>query len=266
MSWRRFGFNLRRRGPGAAWTALGILGFGALMLGAYEAVGPAAMDQLLMEGEGEGLLRAIAGGGGGAPGGFPAFLALIWRHPLILVVLVMYAAAAGTFVAREVGDGTVDLLFSRPVSRIRLALHDLAAVSTLLFGVTMLFSLTLRVIAVSLGLEPPGWSEFVVAGLLTFAFAMSILGTSYLIGSLAREGRQALGLAGGLFAALYALDVVGGIWEVVEPYRVASLFRYFAPLEALARGDELGPNLAVLFGAATAAFCLSLLALERRDL
>jgi hypothetical protein len=263
---RLFGFNLRRRGLGAAWTALGILGFGALMLAAFDAVGAAGMEQLLMEGEAEGLLRAIAGGGGGRTGGFTAFLALIWRHPLILVVLVMYAAAVGTFVAREVGDGTVDLLFSRPVGRIPLVLHDLAAASALLLGVTMLFSLTLRLIAVNLGLEPPGWREFLVAGLLTFAFALSVLGTSYLIGSLAREGRQALGLAGGLFAAMYALDVVGGIWEAVEPYRVVSLFRYFAPLEALTRGDELWSNVAVLLGAAATTFLLSLMALERRDL
>ncbi|HAI21046.1 MAG TPA: hypothetical protein DCM14_04015 [Clostridiales bacterium UBA8153] len=211
-------------------------------------------------------MGAITGGGGGAAGGFTAFLVFVWRHPLILVVLVMYTAAVGTFIAREVGDGTADLLFSRPVGRIRLVLHDLAAASTLLLGVTMLFAMSLRLIAVSLGLEPPGWSEFVVTGLLSFAFAMAVLGTSYLIGSLTRDGRQALGLAGGLFAAMYALDVVGGIWDVMEPYRAVSLFRYFAPMDALARRPELWSNMAVLFGAATVAFVLSLVALDRRDL
>lgn len=264
MNLRLLGFNLRSRGPGAACSAIGILGFGALMLMAYDALGPVAMDAVMREGEG--LLRAIAGGGGAEPTGLMPFLALVWRHPLILVVLVMTASAMGTFVAREVGDGTVDLLFSRPMSRTRLVLHYFAASNVWLLAITILFSLGLRVIAVQLGLGPPGWTEFIVAGLLTFAFALSILGTSYLIGSLTRDGRQALGLAGGLFATMYALDVVGGIWDVIEPYRVVSLFRYFAPLEALTRGDELSSNLSVLLGAAVVAFSLSLLALERRDL
>ncbi len=264
MSLRLLGFNLRRRGPGAAWAALGILGFGALMLAAFDALDPRGLDAIMREGEG--LLRAIAGGGDVGPTGITPFLGLVWRHPLILVVLVMIAATMGTFVAREVGDGTADLLFSRPVGRTYLVLHYFAASSAWLFAITMLFSLGLRVVAVQLDLGPPPWPEFIIAGLLTFAFAMSILGASHLIGSLTGDGRQALGLAGGLFAAMYALDVIGGIWEAVEPYRAVSLFRYFAPVEALTRGDEVWSNFVVLLGAATAALSLSLLALERRDL
>ncbi|GAC1404755.1 MAG: hypothetical protein NVSMB56_19260 [Pyrinomonadaceae bacterium] len=67
----------------------------------------------------EGFRQGMRGIGGDAVDGSSASFELaLWRHPLIVLVLVIWPVARGSAaVAGELERGTLDLVMSRPVSR-----------------------------------------------------------------------------------------------------------------------------------------------------
>ncbi|MDP2872069.1 MAG: ABC transporter permease subunit [Bacillota bacterium] len=259
-------FRLKHSLPGAAFALGGLILFGLLMCGAYQAFG---MDRNLAEAlpGSEAMLRAMLGERGALMWDLTSFLAMAWRHPIVLAVIAGMAASYGSaFLAREVGDGTADLLFSRPVTRSRLFWNDLAVSSGIMAAVTVLFSLSLWVAASAMGLSPPGVAQFFRAGVLTLAFALALLAVAYLVGSLLSDGRRAMAISAALFIAMYMVDAVGTLWDRVEPLRPLSLFAYFTPLDSLKARPEGTGNAIILFAVAAAAVALSHVVAGRRDL
>jgi ABC-2 type transport system permease protein len=259
-------FRLRHSLTGAACAIGGLIAFGVLMCGAYQAFGANRDLAEVLPGS-EAVLKAMLGERGALMWDVTSFLAMAWRHPIVLAVIGGMAVSYGSaFIAREVGDGTVDLLFSRPVTRSRLFWNDLAVSSGMLLAVTMVFSMSLWAAASSMGLSPPGAASFARAGLLTYVFAWALLGLAYLVGSLSRDGRRAVGTSAALFIAMYMVDVVGVLWNRVEPLRPLSLFAYFTPLDSLfARAEGTG-NAFILLAVAAVALALSHVVTNRRDL
>lgn len=259
-------FKLRHSLPGAVCALGGLVAFGLLMCGAYQAFGVNRDLAEVLPGS-EVALKAMLGERGALMWDATSFLAMAWRHPIVLAVIGGLAASYGSaFLAREVGDGTADLLFSRPVTRSRLFWNDVAASSGVLFAVTMAFSLSLWAAAAALGLSPPGAVKFVWAGWLTFAFALALLAIAYLVGSLLSDGRRAVGTSAALFAVMYMVDVVGTLWDRIEPLRPLSLFAYFTPLDSLKARPESTANAIILFAVAAVAMALSHVVAGRRDL
>lgn len=266
MNWSLVRFRFKQGMPGAAWSLLGLLAFGLLMCGAYTAFGADHDLTELMPGSTD-MIRAMLGERGVLTWDVAAYLAMSWRHPLILVVLGGTAAAYGSsLVAREVGDRTVDLLFSRPMSRSRILWHDLLVASCLLLLLSMVFSLSLWALATVMGMDPPGVGRFSHAGLMTLSFTLSILALSAIIGSLMSDGRRAMAVAGALLVAMYMVDVVGALWDSLEVIKPLSLFTYFTPLDSLAGRPDAGPNTAVMLAVTVAGVALSHMVTARRDL
>ncbi|MDP3059087.1 MAG: hypothetical protein Q8N36_06480 [bacterium] len=258
-------FKLRQNWLGALYVMTGMLFFGWMMVGAYNAFDMSQMMQQL--GGAQDLMGAFIGTKGVLMWGISAFLAMAWRHPLILVVIIGYSASLGAgFAAKEVGEKTADLLFSRPVTRTRLLINDLIVSGGLLFLVTMVFSLALYCGAAFLKLNPPAVSNFVLAGLQYFAFALSILTLSYWVGGFVREGKTVISVVSGVLTVMYTIEIVGGLWDKVEPLRNFSLFTYLTTLDALQGKANLWHGMAVLFSVAIVSFVLAQRRMEKRDL
>jgi len=259
-------FKLRQNYRSALYITIGFLAFGLLMVAAYDAFNMQDMMDEMLQG-GEDLMRAMLGTRGVLMWDISTFLAMAWRHPIILVILVGWAASLGSgYAAKEVGEKTADLLFARPVSRGMLLLYDLVVSSSLLFANTMLFSAALYFMSSAFGQRTPALSAFLAAGLQYFAFALALLAIAYLIGCFSREGKTVVGVMGGIFATMYAIELVGGLWDAVEPLKTFSLFTYLTPHAALTGDASAWTDLYVLLGVAIVALSLTYVFMERRDL
>lgn len=236
-------FKLRQHWVTASLVTLGTIFFAAIMLLAYSEFDMAEMIQAAQGGQD--ILRVMAGVRGVLAWDIAAFLGMVWRHPLVLVLVIGYAISLGSdFAANEIGEKTADLVFARPITRPRLLYNHLLMSSSLLLAMIASFSLVVFLGATALGLEPPTLNRFAQAGGQYFVFVWTVLVLSYLVGSLTAHGKTVLAVLGGLFSAMYAVELVGGMWTALEPLTPFSLFTYLTPAAALlgdpaARGDTL---------------------------
>jgi len=259
-------FKLRQNYRTATYVTLGFFVFGLMMLAAYNAFDMQSMMGEMPPGS-EDLMRAMLGTKGVLMWDIGTFLAMAWRHPIILVMLVGWAASLGSgYAAKEIGEKTADLLFARPMSRAKLLWHDLLIAASLLFACTMFFSLTLYFGAQFFALNPPALSAFVVAGLQYFVFALAVLGISYLVGAFVRDAKTVVATVGGIFAAMYTIELVGGLWDAIEPLKTFSLFTYLTPHSALTKASSAWTDLYILLAVATVSIGLTYILMERRDL
>jgi len=260
----KFKWNMYR---GAALYALmGMCLFGLMMLAAFRSFGEENIVGI-MQGAGN-LMQGLVGGGPHMMFDLRAFLAMSWRHPLTLFVLVFLTVSLGLrFLAHEYSDKTIDLLFTRPVSRRSLLYADLMVAIALFFLVSSAFSFFLWIAARLMSLNPPSPLDFASAALLTFSLMLAILSLTYFIGALVKSSRQAMGVVVGVVGAMYMLDVLSAFWETVERVHFLSLFKYFTPLDALTGNSaRVISHVTILGGFALIAFAASQIVTERADL
>ena len=104
-------------------TSLGLAALGFLLAASYESLGQQGLEFL-----GESMPRAIAAlmkteGSLLISAGPEGYLAIGFRHPLVLIVVSAFAiAGASSAVAREIERRTILLLLARPIPRYYLVL------------------------------------------------------------------------------------------------------------------------------------------------
>lgn len=259
-------FKVRQNYRTATYVTLGFLIFGLMMLAAYNAFDLQDMMGGMPQGA-EDLMRGMLGTRGVLMWDISTFLAMAWRHPIVLVMLVGWAASLGAgYAAKEIGEKTADLLFARPMSRARLLWHDLLVAGSLLLANTMFFSFFLYFGSQFFALNPPALGAFVVAGLQYFAFAFAALSISYLVGAFVRDAKTVVATVGGIFATMYTIELVGGLWDAIEPLKTFSLFTYLTPHSALAKAASAWTDLYILLTVAVVSIGLTYILMERRDL
>ncbi len=108
-----------------------------------------------------------------------------------------------------------------------------------------------------------GPSLWAVGGLL---FAVS--GYTMWLSACGRYRWRVLGLAVFLTLVQFLINVVGQMWDVLEPLRPCTIFYYYQPQEIILGRPwaEALPALAVLYGVGAAGYLLALWVFTRRDL
>ncbi len=108
-----------------------------------------------------------------------------------------------------------------------------------------------------------GPSLWAVGGLL---FAVS--GYTTWLSACGRYRWRVLGLAVFLTLVQFLINVVGQMWDVLEPLRPCTIFYYYQPQEIILGRPwaEALPALAVLYGVGAAGYLLALWVFTRRDL
>jgi len=258
-------FKLRQHVSSTLYVTLGMIIFGIVMLLAYSAFDLAEMIETAQGGQD--IIKAMAGARGILTWDIAAFLGIVWRHPLILVLVIGHAISLGSgFAAGEIGEKTADLVFARPITRSGLLNHHLLVASGQLLATTAVFALAVYVGASTLALEPPAPTRFLLAGAQYFVFTWAVLALSYLVGAVASDGKTVLAVLGGAIAAMYAVELVGGLWDAVEPLMPFSLFTYLTPHSALLGERAALTDTSIMLAVAVAALVLAHGLMRRRNL
>jgi ABC-2 type transport system permease protein len=189
-----------------------------------------------------------------------------YAHPLPLLLMSAWAVrVSAAALAGEIGNGTMDLLASRPVPRGHMVR---AALVALLAGLGAIIACGWVGTAVGLATRPvlaiAPWGYLSVALVCWLLFvAFGALGL--VASALRRQGGAAIGVTVGLIAASFALNFVAQAWRPIGWMQRFSLFNYYRP-EQLVRSGVLNGHSLVLAGAAVILTALAFVLFARRDL
>jgi beta-exotoxin I transport system permease protein len=253
----------------------------------------------LFEGPGK-IIRTIIGGDRVDLDRAMDLLSIGYVHPLVQTIFCVWAVGrASGALAGELDRGTMELLMAQPLSRGRLILAhfgvDLVVIPALclsLWAGTALGTWAVGPIRPEKpDLEPPpglevlqylpqesqqaqearlhvdvaafGPSLWAVGGLL---FAIS--GYTMALSACGRYRWRVLGLAVFLTLVQFLVNVVGQMWDVLEPLRPFTIFYYYQPQELILGKPwpAVLPALAVLYGVGAAGYAVALAVFTRRDL
>ena len=185
--------------------------------------------------------------------GFQGYVAIGFRHPLFLIVGSTFAiATAAGALAREIERKTILLLLARPLARYNLVVSKEAES---MIGLALL--VTALMAGVTLGTGLAGfWSSASFGSFLVMAFNalclfLAVCGYSYLISALSSDGGRAILLATVLTVVFFFIDFMSGLFDILEPVGLVSIFHYYNPLSLV--GDAAFPALHVAILLAVAA-------------
>jgi ABC-2 type transport system permease protein len=182
--------------------------------------------------------------------------------PLLFVIFATRLGARAT--AGEEQAGTMDLLLSTPVPRMRVVGHKFLAmvVATAALGAVLWAAFAVGTTAMDMGVSLANLAGIVSsAALLGLAFGSVAL----LVGALRGSRGAAVAVSATAAVATYLLNAIAAIAPDIEDLRLFSPFNYYNGADPLRNGADPG-HLILLGGLAAISFILSLAAFERRDI
>lgn len=212
--------------------------------------------------------RAIQALSGGSLDFFSpvGWLSSAMMHPISLTLQTIAALTIAVSVPTEIERGTLDLVLSRPLSRISYLISKVAAAAA---AIAMVQLAGLAVVLVARAtLEDV--DQVGVSGVLrmfagSFLLFLSLSMVAFLIASRSSLRARAMGLAVGVVVASFFLNFLGLLFEDAGFLRYLSPFHYYSPARQLT-GEAPVYHLAVLFGIAAAAALGALKFFSTRDL
>jgi ABC-2 type transport system permease protein len=248
--------------------AIGMFLFQLLMAGIYDSMAPyfAAQNQI-NEGVG-GNLETLNAFTGGADMFSPAgWLAVGYAHPIPIILLLGWiVAVSGGAIAKEIEDGTSEMLFTRPIRRSRvlgarmlhLSLGALIILSSAYLGtaVGMTFSQGLSSITQTQILKM--LSSFFPLGLVLAS--VGCLASAYF-----SQKSVAVSIASGFAIIMYVLNFAGQLWEPLSGWIKFSIFYHTVP----ANWGDSNINLSailMIIGLSVLSLALAFKVLSRRNI
>ncbi len=209
--------------------------------------------------EGLGLANAMDVTGRGV-------MAFGYVHPFTILMLSLWIVRVTCGgLAGELGEGTMDLLASRPVSRATLVLAvAIMALAGIVLGAAGAWSGT------AIGLATRDLGNVRATDFFRPAASLALLlvgwaGFSLAVAASQRRGGGAIGIVAGVMAVTFALDYIGRLYAPLRLMRWVSPFTYYAPHQQRHMSvDAVG--VAVLGGLAVTGLVVALVVFRRRDL
>jgi ABC-2 type transport system permease protein len=182
--------------------------------------------------------------------------------PLLFVIFATRLGARAT--AGEEQAGTMDLLLSTPVPRMRVVGQKFGAMvaATATLSLVLWGAFAIGTTAMDMGVSLANLAGIVAsAALLGLAFGSLAL----LVGALRGSQGAAVAVTSTVAVATYLMNTIAAIAPDIEDLRLFSPFNYYNGADPLRNGADPG-HLILLGGLAAVSFILSLAAFERRDI
>lgn len=242
----------------------------ALAFGLFEflvALSYAAVDQNVVRELYESLPPALRAFAGAADVASPAgYLGSAYIHPIPLVIQGALAISMATAAARDLEDGSAELILSRPLRR----WHWLAAQAAAM-GVAATIVAVGGFVGGAIGattvadLAPVsiGGLAIVSAGGLLLTLAIGAVALAASAGL--RGGGRAVGWAAGFAVVSYALNYLAEIWRLIAPLGRVSVYWYYDPGVILTRTEMSISSVLALAAVTIIAGVAALVLIERRE-
>jgi ABC-2 type transport system permease protein len=191
------------------------------------------------------------------------------EHPLFLGAATLFLVGGGVrAIAGELEGGTLELVLTRPVSRVRYLLSWIAVLVPGAAAIALAYSLGC-ILAWEL-FHPSGGhvhpANMLVSAVYTMLLLSAIAGVSLLASSLSSERGRALSWAAGLVIGSYAWNFLLSLVSSLRPLARISPWWYYAPGELIDRGTVPWLDGGVLLAITLSTAGLAIAVFVRRDL
>jgi ABC-2 type transport system permease protein len=173
--------------------------------------------------------------GEGDPGTLGGYLSVEFFSYAHVAFAVFAILAGGTLIVGEEMSGTMDLLLSQPVTRLRIALVKICALTaslSLIVGITFLGF----IFAALLIGETSSMGRFLNSFLLLLPFELMLALSAALLAQLFASRLAGGTILAGLLVASYMLDALSGVSQVLVDMQPLYITSYFQGVNAL-NGD-----------------------------
>lgn len=185
----------------------------------------------------------------------------VWPIMVILLMLSM----AGQAIAGEIERGTMAIMLSLPISRIKIFFSKYLA-GIVMLSVFCVFSiLSIFPLASMIGLDVKTENIWLVA-FVSFLFGWAILSAGVMVSSFAKERSTVYFTIGGGLLVMYVFNIVSGLVESAEKLQYASIFYYYTPSDAIVKGDVDALPIIVMSVSAIVCTAIGAVAFVRRDI
>ncbi|GAC1480595.1 MAG: hypothetical protein PVSMB9_05460 [Candidatus Dormibacteria bacterium] len=196
-------------------------------------------------------------------GGFVGaeYLSFIW----VVIVAAFTIAFTSGALAKELEQGTLELVLSYPMGRLRFLFSKVAALLLALAAIVLSTVGGIWLGALTQHLAVP-LRAYLSAAIVGLAFALAISGYGFLFSALASERGAAALPAAGLTVLFYLVNFAAQTWDTLKGLSRLSLFNYYRPQDALNLGRVDLFAIAVLLGVALAGTLGAAFVFRMRDL
>ncbi len=249
--------------------ALGLAGVKAALSYILPSVDPELVDQWLKMRFVQDILTALLGTEVGevvGPGGYIA--SIPWVHPIVLTLVWAHGIMCCTRVpAGEVDRGTIDVLLSLPVSRVRV--YACESVVWLASGARVV---TLGMVghwvgARCAGSETAGTvAQLVMVNANLYCLYVAVGGIACVVSSLCDRRGRAIGIVFAIVVASFLLNFLAPFWGLAKSVSFLSVLDYYKPLFILRDTAWPVTDLGVLIGVGGVLWMVGALIIARRDI
>lgn len=259
--------TLRTRRLAIFWFSIGTFGYSLMIMGLWpfmETIDWAAMAEALPEGMAGQRVQADLSP---TEQSFYQYLSSEWSSWLQLVAAYFGLWIGASVVARDFGNGTLDVLLSPPISR---TTFIVARMSALLLGASLLCSASLvgAVIGVLLWVSDVDvrLADLALMHLQLLLFTLATCGIGLVLATLILQPGRTYGVGALLMVVMFLLTIVatfasGGEW--IENF---TLFSYWNPIDQLVHGTFVWTDIIVLSGVTLTTSAAAILIFRRRDM
>jgi len=153
-----------------------------------------------------------------------------------LLVILMTIGFAGTAFAGEIEKGTIEVLLSQPVSRLKLFISRYLAglFSLIVFVLFSIFSAIpiMKIYDINFKLE-----NFATLALLAFLFGLAIYSIGMFLSAIFSDKGKVFFISGGLLVLMYVLNIVSALKDSLADLKYGSFFYYFNASRALSHNQ-----------------------------
>ncbi len=262
-------FLLRmRKGRNTLLTfVVGVFIFAGIMVWSYDAFAEEAGFLSLMFSQFKDLMQAFVGVGFSIDELVASYLAMGWRHPLVVFLFLGFAISRAGELAREMETGTGDLLFSLPYYRYQILLTEYLATIAGLFIINFFLAASVYGWSLIFSLEDlPSLMGFFWVFVLSFLLYSMFAALAFLVASRSRTAGQATGYTIGIVAVLYLADFLSSIQPQLEFMQPYTLFHQYQVTEALIRGAGLWGEFLIYFLLTMICILGASYSIQKRDL
>ncbi len=214
------------------------------------------------------FVGAMLGVNVSGPIGPEAFMAFAWVHPVVLALVWSHALVCCTRMpAGEIERGTIDLIFTLPVTRWTILRAETAV--WLAAGVAVLVLGLAGNLAGSSYVEVSERADLartiIVLGNL-FCMYFAVGGLTWLVSASSNRRGVAITIVFLLLLASFLLNFLVPFWDVAERISFVGILDYYRPLYILRDGSVPWRDMGVLVGAGAFLWIAAGVVLSRRDI
>jgi ABC-2 type transport system permease protein len=185
---------------------------------------------------------------------------LIW--PIFAIIIAV--SLAGSSLAGEIEKGTMELLLSQPISRIKIFLSKYLAgiLIMLIFVIVSIYAVAPIAAVHKIDYPIENFAKF---SIIAFMFLLAINGISMFFASLFSQKGKVYFISAGIVVTMYVANIVANIKESLNDLKFLSFFYYYDSAKILIGGNIDNWSYLVFLGIAVIFTVLGAIIFIKRD-